>query len=378
MPQPPRRPDLQGARGIVVSAVVGYHALRLVLERQGGDWGDVSPMWWWAGTGRLGVDAFFVLAGYLVVASWNSCRYGASSRIAAVAEFARRRGWRILPPYLAMLAVVVPLVAPDVLAGQHAWRDVAHLITLQQYLDPDLTTHVNVPIWSLTTEGHFYLVTPVLAGLLARLGGWRLVLPAAALALWWAQTEWRGDLSAGLLPGRIDQFVVGAAAGALILSWRQGQRSRIVDALTARVALPTLLVALVAVGTYHGATWRSGDDGILPLLVHPVAGWLLAGVLVRLTCGSTPRLLVHPALTTLGGISFSLYLWHYPILQRGLQQVHPTQPMGLVALVAVILVATGVAVAGFAHALVERPAARYEQERRSRAPARIEPVMVPQ
>jgi peptidoglycan/LPS O-acetylase OafA/YrhL len=179
-----------------------------------------------------------------------------------------------------------------------------------------------------------------------------------------------------LLPGRIDQFVVGAAAGALIVSWRQGRRSRIVDALTTKGALSTLLVALLAVGTYHGATWRSGDDGILPLLVHPVAGWLLAGVLVRLTCGSTPRLLVHPALTSLGGVSFSLYLWHYPILRRGLALVHPTQPTGLVVLVAVVLVAAGVAVAALAHELVEQPATRHEQERRARSRAWIEPVMV--
>ena len=177
MPQPPRRPDLQGARGVVVSAVVGYHALRLVLDRQGGDWGDVSPMWWWAATGRLGVDAFFVLAGYLVVGSWSSCRAGTASRLAAVAEFARRRSWRILPPYLAMLAVVVPLVTPDVLAGDRAWRDVARLVTLQQYLDPDLTSHVNIPIWSLTTEGHFYLVAPVVAALLRSPG--RLATRAA-------------------------------------------------------------------------------------------------------------------------------------------------------------------------------------------------------
>jgi len=250
---------------------------------------------------------------------------------------------------------------------------------VQQYFDPDLTVHVNVPIWSLTTEVHFYVVAPIVAGLLATVRrGWPIVLPAAALALWWAQTDVRGDLSAGLLPGRIDQFVVGAAAGALILGWERGKRSRLVDLLTTRPALPVLLVALVAVGTYHGATWRSGDEGILPLLVHPVAGWLLAGVLVRLTCGPTPRLLVHPVLTWLGGISFSLYLWHYPILQRGLGQVHPTQPTGLAALIAVILVAAGIAVAALAHELVEKPVTRHERARRDRAHPEPAPIAVTQ
>ena len=160
----------------------------------------------------------------------------------------------------------------------------------------------------------------------------------------------------GLLPGRLDQFVVGAAAGALIVSWREGERSRIVDALTTRAALPVLLVALVAVGTYHGATWRSGDDGILPLLVHPVAGWLLAGVLVRLTCGPTPRLLAPPRPHLAGGRQLQplpLALPDPPA--RPGSRCTRTQPTGLVALVAVVLVAAGLAVAAVAHDLIEEP-----------------------
>ncbi len=359
-----RRPVLEGARGVIVSAVVGYHALRLLLVRHGGDWGDVAPIWWPAATGRLGVDAFFVLAGYLVVGSWTSCRRAARSRTTAIVEFARRRGWRILPPYLAMLAIVVPVSAPEVLS--HG-GDLLRLVTVQQYFDPALTSRVNVPIWSLTTEVHFYLVAPIVAGLVARRLGWRIVLPASALAVWWAHTDARGDLSAGMLPGRIDQFLVGAAAGALLLSWQRGERSRLVDALTSRAALPVLVTALVAVGTYHGATWRTGDEGILPLLVHPIAGWIFAGLLVRLTCGPAPRLLVHRALVWLGGISFSLYLWHYPILELGLAQVDRSQPSGLAALFALVLVGAAVTVAALLRDLVERPISHREAARRAGA-----------
>jgi peptidoglycan/LPS O-acetylase OafA/YrhL len=348
---------------VAVSAVVGFHALRLVLAREGGDWGDVSPVWWWAGTGRLAVDAFFVLAGFLVVASWRSCRARAESTPAAVAEYARRRGWRILPPYLVMLAVVAPLASPG-------WPDLLRLVTLQQYLDPQLPAEVNVPIWSLTTEVHFYLVAPVVAWLLTRVGGWPLVLPATALAVWWAQTDARGELAPSLLPGRLDQFLVGAAAGALILGWESGRPSRLVAALTARGVLGGLLVGLLTVGTYHGATHQSGGAWLLPHLVHPVAGVILAGLLVRLTCGPTPRLCLHPALTWLGGISFSLYLWHYPILDLGLARVGPSQPAGVVVLVALALVGAGIAVAWAAHALVERPSAR-----RARGLAVLEPEL---
>jgi len=362
-----RRPELQGVRGVAVSAVVGFHALRLVLAREGGDWGDVSPMWWWAGTGRLAVDAFFVLAGFLVVASWRTCRARARSTGAAVAEYARRRGWRILPPYLAMLAVMAPLAAPG-------WTDLLRLLTLQQYLDPQLPAEVNVPIWSLTTEVHFYLVAPAVAWLLARIGGWQLVLPAAVLAVWWAHTGARGDLAPSLLPGRLDQFLVGAAAGTLIARWEAGLPSRLVRALTTRGALGGLLAALLLVGTYHGATHQSGRAGLLPHLVHPVAGVVLAGLVVRLTCGPAPRLCLHPALTWLGGISFSLYLWHYPILDVGLAQVGPSQPSSVVVLITLLLVAAGIGVATIAHSLVERPAARRARARAARLPV-LEPEL---
>jgi peptidoglycan/LPS O-acetylase OafA/YrhL len=369
-----RRPDLEAARGIIVAAVVGYHTIRLLLERGGGDWGDVAPMWWPVATGRLGVDAFFVLAGYLVTASWTSCRARAATRASAAAEFARRRGWRILPPYLAMLLVVVPITAPEVL--RHG-GDLLRLVSVQQYFDPELTVRVNVPIWSLTTEVDFYLVAPVVAVLAARRLGWRLVLPASALAVWWACTDVRGDLAASLLPGRLDQFVVGAAAGALLAAWSRGERSRLVDVLTSRAALPALLTALIAVGTYHGATWRTGDGGLLPALVHPVAGWILAGLLVRLVAGPTPRLLLNRGLVWLGGVSFSLYLWHYPILDLGLAQVDEAQPAGLVALFSLVLVAAGVAVAALFRDLVELPIRRREAARRDRGRRVVEPAGEP-
>jgi peptidoglycan/LPS O-acetylase OafA/YrhL len=277
-----------------------------------------------------------------------------------------------------MLAVLVPLVAPELLRPDRI-GDLLQLLTVQQYLDPDLPGQVNLPIWSLTTEVHFYVVAPLAAWLLRRVGGWPVVAGALALSVWWTQLDDRGDLSAGLLPGRLDQFLVGAATGGAIVAWRAGVPSRAVDVLTRRGALPILLSALVAVGTYHGAVHRTGDDGILPVLVHPVAGLLLAGVLVRLVCGPRIPVLEHPALVWLGGVSFSLYLWHYPILQHGLRQVHPSQPNGLVSLVAALLVVAGVVVAAFFRALVERPVRSREAARRSAArPQPSVPARVPQ
>jgi peptidoglycan/LPS O-acetylase OafA/YrhL len=366
---------LEGARGLVVSTIVAFHALRMLLARHGGNWGDVSPVWWWAGTFRFGVDAFFVLAGYLVVRSWRSCEERAASVWRAVQDFLGRRAWRILPPYLATLVVLVPLVNPDLLQPDR-WKDLLRLLTVQGYLDVHLPASVNVPSWSLTTEVHFYLVTPLLAWFVAKVGGWRAWLVAAATSVWWVETSVRGELAAALLPGRIDDFVLGAAVAGLLAQVDAGRRSRWVEALTSRPALPLLTTGLVAVGVVHGATYQRHVDGLVPALVHPAAALLLAGLLVRLIAGAPIRRLEHPVLVFLGTISFSLYLWHYPILWEGLQRTGALQAPGPVAvLAAATLIALGVGVAVVAHRLIELPSVRHRSRSRQRALPVVQPEL---
>ena len=363
------RPVLEGVRGALVIAVVGYHALRLLLCQDGDNWGDVDPIWWWAGVARFSVDGFFVLAGFLIVTSWRSCAARAGNAVAALRDFWARRAWRILPPYLAMLVVVVPVMAPDLLQPS-GWGDLARLATLQHYLETGLPGQVNLPIWSLTTEVHFYAVVPLVAWLVRRVGGLPLYLASAGLAAWWIQTDWRGEYAASLLPGRLDQFLVGAAAGALLAKVAAGQRSRLVAVLTHRAALPVLLLALLAVGTYHGATFQRADDGLLAQLIHPVATPVLGALLVRLVAGPPVRVLERPWLVSLGAFSFSLYLWHYPILREG--QRHLGAYDGIQGIAAMsVLVGLSVLVALASHRLVELPAerARARRVRRVRAEA---------
>ena len=379
MPQPPRRPDLQGARGVVVSAVVGYHALRLVLDRQSGDWGDVSPMWWWAATGRLGVDAFFVLAGYLVVGSWNTCRAGTASRLSAVAEFARRRSWRILPPYLAMLAVVVPLARPTsspattLGATWRAWSP------LQQYLDPDLTSHVNIPIWSLTTEGQL-LPRGAPRGRAPRSPGevGDSCCPPPRSRCGGRTPTSAATSPPGLLPGRIDQFVVGAAAGALIVSWHAGKRSRIVDALTTRAALPVLLVAWSPSGRTTARRGGAVTTGSCRCSCTPWRGGCSPACSFGSPAGRPPACSSTPPSPPWGASASASTSGTTRSSNGVCSRCTRTQPMGLMALIAVVLIAAGVGVAAFAHALIEEPAARHEQERRARRRSRPGSVMVPQ
>jgi peptidoglycan/LPS O-acetylase OafA/YrhL len=356
--------------------VVGYHALRLLLCQDGDNWGDVDPVWWWAGTARFAVDGFFVMAGFLMVGSWRSCSARARSAGAALRDFWARRAWRILPPYLLMLVVVVPVVAPELLRPE-GWDQLVRLATLQHYLDVALPAQVNLPIWSLTTEVHFYVVVPILAWLVWRVGGWPTYLASAGLAVWWITTTWRGELPASLLPGRIDQFVIGAAAAGLLAKVAAGHRSRLVGALTHRAALPVLVVALVALGVFHGATFQRADDGFLARIVHPMATVVLGGLLVRFVAGPPVRSLVRPWIVTLGSFSFSLYLWHYPILRRGQMLLDAYGGFTVQAMASmVLLIGLSVGAAVLSHRLVELPAERARARRVRRTRERVPSAVV--
>lgn len=357
---------LVGFRGLVVAAVLGYHALRMALTRHGGNWGEVSPLWWWAGTARFGVDAFFVLSGFLVVASWQRCRRHAATAGAAVREFAARRAWRILPAYWASLTVFGTIALAR---AKIDWGDVGLLVGVQQYVEGHLPAQVNLPYWSLTTEVHFYLLVPAVAWLFHRVGGWPLVGAAAVLSIWWVQAPVRGELSASLIVGRLDQFLVGVVAADLVRRASTGPRPRLVRLATRPGAGWVMLGALVTLGTYHGATFQRGIDNLLVWAIHPLAGLVLGGLVVRVLCGPPVVVCERPAWRFLGVISYSLYLWHYPVLymgfdRLGLRGAEANQSSLAVLAATLALMALAVAVAGAAYLAVERPAARRKRGRR--------------
>lgn len=349
-----RLPAVEGFRGVVVSTVVAYHVLRMLLTLDGGSWGsEAQAYWWWAGTFRFAVDAFFVLAGVFVVASWRSCRRRAGSVARAAWDFASRRARRILPAFwLAAFAFGVPAF----LEGRIDGTDLALLAAAQQYLRQDLPGEVALPMWSLTTEVQFYVVAPFVAFLFARRLGVALLAVTLVTSTLWVAWPGRGDLAASLLPGRLDQFVAGAVVGMLAARVKAGERPVAVRLATARGAGWILVAAMVALGTFHGATFQRGEDTWLEFARTPIAGIVIGGIVLRLLCGAPVRWLEHPWWRFLGLVSYGLYLWHYPILDHGLEWFGARQPdrsaLTVVAAV-VVLVAVSVVVAALSYSFVE-------------------------
>ena len=346
--RPSRWPVLDGFRGAAVLLVVGYHAVRIVLESQDLVHAGPAPLVLWPlPIGKFSVDAFFVLSGFLIVTAWDGRPQ--------LGHFFRRRARRLLPAYLVSAVVLVPLLAPHVLTSV---KDLFLLVTLQGYVGHGLTPAINVPWWSLTTEVHFYLLVPLLAPLLhRRFGRWALLAGACALSAWWWDVGHEVfDLPASVLPGRLPQFLTGALVGIAVRERRLGfftsevARSR----WTARCAV----VGLVALGLYLGAngTYHRRDVAF-DLWIEPLTGLLLGLLLLHLVLRSEgrPSAMAGPALRGAGLVSYSLYLWHYPILAASVAWLGVSQTP-LMTIPAVLFgLAASALVTAVSYRWIERP-----------------------
>lgn len=365
-----RWPALEGLRGVAIIGVVVYHVVRIWAG--GGSWQSgervPEPLWWLA-VGRFGVDVLFVLSGFLVYRSWESIRTrAATTRAGAVRTYLFRRGQRIYPAYWLSLAVFIPWLAPELLRPEN-WRHLLLFLSGMAYWIRGLPDGVNTVYWTLTTELLFYLLLPVLAiGLRRR--PVLVYLPCVALSYVWVHGEVegiRGDLPAGWIAGRLDQFVVGAVISVLLARQEAGIRVRAVEVARHRAVPWIALGALLWLGQLQGSMLSTARADWVAALLHPGAALCFAALTLHLTLRPPPRWSVWGPLRFVALISFSIYLWHYPILVEGFaafdqsgQGLVPTPAMVavLVGLLTVVLV---VSVASYL--LAERPAIRARSRR---------------
>ena len=297
---------LDGLRALAVTAVVLFH-----LDRLPG--------------GNLGVDAFFVLSGWLITTRLlRSAERTRDARI-DVRGFWAGRLRRLLPASLAVLAVVsvvwtvggidVPTLPRDLLWAL-GWSSNWGTITSggdywARFGEPSPLAH----FWSLAVEEQFYLAWPLLLFPLARYGAHRrdalVGLVSAALAVasvaFMVLTVDTTEPTVTYLHtlARAHSLLIGAAAAALTASVAR----RAVAARAARRAVPIaagLAVMLIAVSSEH-STWLYSWG-------FPLFALAIAVVVVAASDGGLARPLGARPLRWVGDRSYGIYLWHWPVI----------------------------------------------------------------
>ena len=336
------RPDIDGIRAIAVTSVVLFHA-GLPLH-----------------SGFLGVDIFFVISGYLiggiVLRETTNGRFN-------FAGFYARRARRILPALY--VVVLFTCFAGWFLLSAGEFRAVGSTAVstllavsnfsfwqFQDYFKTDAKLWPLLMTWSLGVEEQFYLLFPFLIIAISRIAPTRLLVVLAMvtlasfiLALWW--NKYFAMAAFYLLPARAWELGVGA----ILAAWETKQDSRLFT-LSKNSRLhwveepPAWLgLTLLVVSAFDGTILFPGLVAVLlavlgtALLISTETSWV------------NMRLLSNRPIVFVGLISYSWYLWHWPLMSY----LRIIAPKTLSVRLLVLMAAISFVVAAFSWWFVERP-----------------------
>ena len=335
---PTYRPDIDGLRALAVIAVILFHS-----GIPGFDGGYV------------GVDVFFVISGYLITQLLEESRDESARHM--LATFYVRRMRRILPALLATCLVTAivgaALFAPHELVNVGKYLAatpvlLSNVATWSEgggYFEPDVRQLPLAHLWSISVEEQFYLIYPLLLIAITR---YRLpyrrlalgVLASISLVLCIWVSHYKPGANYFFAPTRAWELLLGATL-AIGGTPRIGHRI-----VSEGLAVAGLLGIAIVVHVYTAQTLYPGTATILPCLA----------TVALLTTGSRQpslvnRMLSWPPLVFVGLISYSLYLWHQPLLTFvGYYRIAPLTPAETaVPLAAALLVAAA------SWRLIERP-----------------------
>lgn len=348
------RPALDGLRGIAVLAVLTFHLAP-----------DALPGGW------LGVDLFFVLSGFLITTLLVR-EFVDAGRIDLV-SFWKRRLRRLAPPLVVMLLGVVLASLVWTLPSRReatAWDIISSLFYVSNwrflFSDEAYFGAVTSPspvrhTWSLAIEEQYYLFFPLILLTLAAIFHRRRQLALAIAALAAVSVAWMVHLyTPGVDPTRIYfgtdtrafELLIGAAAGAWVGPAQWGHRARAGWVASMEIvawpALCGVIAAFFVFSENDAALFRGGMAALCVAALAPI----LAAASPH--PNTFQRVLSVEPLRLLGLISYSLYLWHWPV--RVFFTPGHTHLDG--AALTLLQVATSLLLAAASYWLIERPIRR--------------------
>jgi peptidoglycan/LPS O-acetylase OafA/YrhL len=340
------RPDIEGLRAVAVLGVVLFHA-------------DVPGV----SGGYVGVDVFFVISGFLITGLLF--REVSNTGTVGLRRFYGARARRLLPASAAVgvvTAIGAAVLLPPLQASSVLQEGIASALYVSNYwfigegvhyfgghLPPSPFQHY----WSLGVEEQFYLVWPALiigtAWLIRRARRrtrpqattsserpYLVVLAlvaAVSFALSLVITYVMPAVAFFSLPTRAWQLAAGGLVALTATQWRR--LSPRAAAITGGAGLAVILLACIVLSP---ATSYPGIAALLPVL----GAVLVIGAGCATPAQGCGRLLAVSPMRAIGRISYSWYLWHWPVLVFALPLLG--HPLGLAARLAAALISGGLAV----------------------------------
>jgi len=307
----PYSPPLDGIRAVAILAVILFHVSPVALKG-----------------GFTGVDVFFVLSGFLITSIiLHDIRDGSFS----LRQFYLRRVQRLLPNVVltvsAVLLLWTLLMPPSmaIQAGRHGLWALFNLSNffiwknLGGYWGDAAAWAPLLHTWSLGVEEQFYLFFPASILLLTRVQGrrvlaWLAVAACLSFGVWVYGSETDPVTTFYLLPTRVWELLLGAALAARRTPLRNNGAYPPPLGSTTLEAMGWTGLGMI----FAGFVFIDESDEFLGLVtLLPAVG--TAFVLVSVADGKTriARLLSVPFMVVTGKLSYSLYLWHWPLITLG-------------------------------------------------------------
>ena len=384
-----RRPALDGLRGLAVIAVMAFHT---------------SPA---AHGGFIGVDIFFVISGYLITAlllrEWTR-----NGRV-DLRSFYLRRALRLAPALLFMLLLTTPVMLLGLTRPIHlpTWAAVISvLLYVANWASVVVPTGIGplTHTWSLAIEEQFYLIWPLLLiAVLARrrrppAGTLAALIVVSAVARWICWDRTHGSWIYYATTSHSDGLLIGALLAVIL--------DRALNAVPAPTRNPDTVPIAMGEASFQSLLHPAGStpaalERPLPPLTTTVAAWIglvgIAGLMATLRIdgnatfeygllivalctslvvwhlatesdGLLIRLLSWKPLTTVGTVSYGLYLYHFPVFAAVQKQgfSHPVQHA--------LELSISIALTVFSWFVVEKPALRLKDHIGTSAPRRAPEV----
>ncbi|MFI8482995.1 acyltransferase family protein [Pseudomonas sp. NPDC078700] len=289
-----QRNDIQGLRAIAVLGVIFFH-----VNKE------------WLPGGFVGVDIFFVISGFLIT---GIVLRQLQSNSFSLKAFYISRLKRIVPAYMALLMVVTLAAAVLLIPRDYDsyWESLKasiyfnsnnYFASQHDYFAPAAYELPLLHLWSLAVEMQYYLLLPLLLFFIPeRFLKISILLIVSGLTLY---SAWQ--ISSGLhqkvyfsLLSRIPEFLIGGvfAAGDIGRRWKSSASN---------------LAGVIGITLVASSFWLITEGSDFPglLALPPCIG---VALVIAAQNSLVNRLLSNSVLVWIGALSYSLYLWHWPVL----------------------------------------------------------------